>query len=445
MSVRLAFSQCLAGARSTRAQRSVGHVMILWIGAMGGSGSVFLVNVLIARVLGASDFGTYSSVYAIATGLSLVGSFGIAQFWLKAFGEEGWGGRRWLVPSLKAQGIVAALAAAGMIAWAELGPHEQTTRMMLRVMTLYLFGQISLEMVSAKLQLTDRYPLLAIWQVAPNFTRLVIFILLLGASASAFSLQTVVVVYGIVSLAMVAAGGVEIYRMLGGSLDLVGHGAKVAVPASTDVAMTRVLRASWPYGLASVVAFVYLQLDIVMVKYLAGDEAAGYYAVALSITTAAIVLPGILYQKYLLVKYHRWASHDLVRLQRFSRAGSIISFGSGFVLMILIISTSWVFVPLVFGTDYEPTIMLVNLLAITLPLYFLSYNSGSVLVAIGGIQLKLWVMVGVALINILCNLILIPHIGLNGAVASKALAYFILCFSYLFFVKRRLSRLNGRA
>src|SRR5690606_28214611 len=153
---------------------------------------------------------------------------------------------------------------------------------------------IALEMVSAKLQLSERYPVLAIWQVAPNLLRLIIFILLLSGSAFAFTLQTVAVVYAAVSLLMVAAGVVEVVRLLRDNFDLIGHGTKSTAPVDAAVSVCRVLSESWPFGVASLVAFVYLQMDIVMVKYLTDDEAAGHYGVALAIMTAAVVLPSVL-------------------------------------------------------------------------------------------------------------------------------------------------------
>jgi len=403
---------------------------------MGGSGSVLLINVLVARALGAAEFGVYSSVYAISSGLSLAASFGIAQFWLKAFGEEGWAARRWLWPSLKAQGIIAALSVGGMLAWAQWGPHDPLTRMMLRIMILYLIGQIALEIVSAKLQLSERYPVLAIWQAAPNLLRLAIFIALLSGSLFPFTLLTVAVVYGIVGLLMVVAVIAEVARLLRGDFNLVGHDVNTIEAAEAEVSVTRVLRESWPFGAASVVAFVYLQLDIVMVNYLAGDEAAGYYGVALSIMTAAIVLPGILYQKYLLPKYHRWANHDPLRLKRLNRTGSFCSFFCGLTVALAIILTSWLLIPIIFGSNFSRSIPIANFLSLTLPFYFLSYNSGAVLVATGGIQPKLWAMVGAAILNVASNVILIPKMGLDGAIISKGVAYLVLCASYLLFVRR---------
>jgi O-antigen/teichoic acid export membrane protein len=428
----------MTDTQAGRVKRSFGQVTILLIGAMGGSGSIFLINVLAARSLSVAEFGVYSSVYAIVTVMSLAASFGIPQFWLKSFGEEGWAASRWVKPSLKAQGLVATLAVAAMLAWTEWGPHDHQTRMMLRTMAVYLFGQISLEMVSVKLQLSAQYRTLAIWQVAPNLFRLAIFLLLLTVNAIPLTLGIFALVYSFVSLLMVAAGTVELSRLLRRGFDLVGHGAKSTAPAGAQVSVTRVLRSSWPFGLASVVAVVYFQFDIVMVKYLAGDEAAGYYGVAISIMTAAIVLPGVLYQKYLLPKYHRWAFHDLLLLRQFNRVGAFLSFFCGCLVALAIIVTSLLLIPFFFGSAYDRAITIVNYLALILPLYFLSYNSGSILVATGGIQPKLWTMVGVATLNIALNLVLVPIMGLEGAVVSKAAAYSALCASYLYLVGRHL-------
>src|SRR5690606_40033385 len=49
----------------------------------------------------------------------------------------------------------------------------QTCALPISNIYIFLFGNISVQLVSSKLQLEERYEVLALWQLAPNLLRLV--------------------------------------------------------------------------------------------------------------------------------------------------------------------------------------------------------------------------------------------------------------------------------
>src|SRR5687767_12146338 len=74
-------------------------ISLLWVGSLAGAGFAFLTQVFLARKLGSNDFGAFSSALTTITLLAPLAGFGISQYWLKAFGQEGWAAKRWLKPS----------------------------------------------------------------------------------------------------------------------------------------------------------------------------------------------------------------------------------------------------------------------------------------------------------------------------------------------------------
>src|SRR5690606_13992410 len=94
-----------------------------------------------------------------------------------------------------------------------------------------------------------------------------------------------------------------------------------------------ILQNAWPFGLASVFHLIYFQSDIVLVKYITGDEAAGYYNVAFTVMMAVLLFPGIIYQKFLLPKIHRWANHDRSLFYKVYRQGNVAMLVLGLLAM----------------------------------------------------------------------------------------------------------------
>src|SRR5690554_3415947 len=76
-------------------------ISLLWASSMLGAGVTFFTQVLIARWVGVSDFGEFSSALAVVTMVSPLAGFGIQAFWLKVFGEEGVAAMRWIGGSLR--------------------------------------------------------------------------------------------------------------------------------------------------------------------------------------------------------------------------------------------------------------------------------------------------------------------------------------------------------
>ena len=77
------------------------NISILTILTIFGSGLSFIAQVIFARNLSIIDYGVLSSSLVAVTLLIPLAGFGVGQYWLRIFGLEGWGAKRWLKPSLK--------------------------------------------------------------------------------------------------------------------------------------------------------------------------------------------------------------------------------------------------------------------------------------------------------------------------------------------------------
>ena len=426
-------------------KQAVKAISLLWLGSILGAGCAFFTQVLLARKLGPADLGIFAAALGVVMLVAPLASFGVGGFWLKAFGQEGWQAVRWLRGSLKYALVTTCLVLAALLAWAALGPHDVTTRGLLIVLSTYLLGQVAVELVSAKLQLEERYLALAIWQFLPHLLRLLLVFMLVLAMTELMTLWNIAYVYAVISIGVFILGAFFMWRMYCGQLALEGHGEK-NVHAEQPVAtasMREVIVQSWPFGLAGVFYLIYFQSDIILLKYITGDEAAGVYNVAFVIMAAVYMLPSVVYQKFLLPKVHRWASHDRERFYQVYRMGNWMMLILGLLAMLVI----WLLAPwgvrLLFSDSYMGAVLPLSILALAAPIRFVATSVGSTLVTHEHMRRKVWFMAVTAIINIILNIILIPKYGMSGAAIATVISdvglllLYICSAKYHVFAKRK--------
>ncbi|HDZ58035.1 MAG TPA: flippase [Pseudomonas xinjiangensis] len=415
--------------------RSFKLVSYLWVGAVLGAGCAFLGQVVLARQFDPATFGVFAAALGTVMLVTPLASFGIGAFWLKVYGEEGWQAERWLAPSLRLVLITTSSTFALIIIWAFVGPHDEAFTHVLLLLSIIVFGQVSLELASAKFQLEERYGELAIWQFTPHLLRLGAVLAIVYLIDELTTLTVVSISYAIIALGIVLVGGLSIWRMSNGQLKLRGYGLKSSY-YNSGLAVAEVTKHSWPFGLSGVLYLIYFQSDILILKYMDGNEAAGIYNAAFLIMSAVYLLPAVLYQKFLLPKIHRWASHDRVRFRNVYRQGNLVMFALGCMSMICIWILAPVGLPLLFNESYSGALTPLIILAAAAPVRFMATSVGSVLVTKDNMKRKVQLMGFTALVNILMNIALIPVFGVVGAAVSTVVTEVLLLLLYTRSVKR---------
>jgi O-antigen/teichoic acid export membrane protein len=401
-------------------------ISLLWLGSLLGAGCAFLTQVILARQLGPAEFGAFATAFAMVTMLMPLAGFGVAQYLLKAFGKEGWVAIRFFPASFRFVLMSTSTVTIVLIGWSIFGVHDESLRTTIAILSTYIMGQVAVELVSSKLQLEERYVHLALLQFSPHFIRLLLVVLLTFWTTEWLSVENVAYAYSTVAIGLALLGVSSLFKVLNGKLNLKGH---VKPPGdSTELVpdVKAVITQSWPFGLAGLFHFIYFQSDIVLIQFIMGVETAGIYNVAFTIMVAVLLFPSIIYQKFLLPKMHRWANHDRERFYQVYRQGNVIMLVLGLVAMILIwIIMPWV-VPLLFGNAYQGSIDLLLVLALSAPILFVASSVGATLVTQSHIKNKVKLMGGVAILNIILNLVLIPRFGAIGAAFATVFSNFVL-------------------
>lgn len=400
---------------------------LLWVGSMVSAGFTFLTQILLARELTPAALGVFSAALGTTLLIAPLAGFGVAGFWLKTFGEEGWAALRWLSSSFRFIAMSSALIGTILWSWALFGPHSESMSLLLMVLSVCLLGQTSMELIIAKLQLEERYISLAAWQISFGLLRLVLIVLLSAFALDRLSILTAAIAYSITAAITFVVGLVMMFRIYQGQIALVGHGSSgLSVGPTPQHAIRQIAAQAWPFGLAGIFYLVYFQSDIILLKYLASDEDAGYYNVAFTLIAAAYLLPGAVYQKFLMPKLHRWANHDRARFFKTYQIGNIAMLSLGLLVMLAIWLLASPIIVFVFGAQYTEAISIVVILAIAVPFRFFASSAGAAISTQHHIRNKSLLMGVGAIINVVLNCLAIPTYGTTGAAVATVATELLL-------------------
>lgn len=418
-------------------KQAIKSISLLWMGSLFGAGFAFLTQVILARQLGPAEFGLFASTFAMVTLVMPLAGFGVSQYWLKIFGQEGWSAIRFLPSSFHFIGISTVAVVVLLIVWSLFGPHDESQKVMMTVLSFYIVGQVAVELVSSKLQLEERYVSLAVWQFSPHFIRFGIVFVISFWLSDFTSGEYFAYAYASATVGFALLGFFPLYKMLNGQFDLIGHGEKfISTLDFPQPDIKTVIANTWPFGFAGLFHLIYFQSAIILVEYIVGGEAAGQYNVAFTIMVAVLLFPSIVYQKFLLPKMHRWANHDRERFYQVYRQGNVIMLLLGVVAMLLIWAIAPWGVPIIFGIAYQDAVPLLMVMSISAPILFVASSVGATLVTQEHMKKKVKYMGIVAVVNIMLNMVLIPLYGAFGAAVATVFSNMVLLAIYYFAVQK---------
>lgn len=408
---------------------AVAALSLLSLATASGAVMVFLTQTLLARRFGPADYGLFASSLATITMIAPLAGFGLSQYRLKVFGTEGWAAERWRRASERFIAMTTLLTVAAVVAWAGWAPAvDAQTQRLLWMLVPVIPGLLAVEQIGSKLRLEERHAWLAAWQLIVPGGRLLIALLALAWAG--MSVDAVAMGYSLVAMLAVGLAVPQWRSMARGDWSLRGHGALPAERALGEVpGVWQLAKQAWPYGMAAVLYPVFFQIGTVLLKYLAGDAAAGHFGIALAVMTAIYLFPATVYQKFLLSRLHRWAVHDRPRFRQAYRWGTRAMLASGCMVGVLLaVAAPWAVH--VFGHEYAAVVILLQILAICVPLRFLSTAVGAVLLTEGHMRYRVAAMAIAAMASVVLNALLIPRFAEQGAayatVAAEALLLWLM-------------------
>lgn len=407
--------------------------MIVASGTAVGTGSNFLIQVFLANKLSVHDFGFFTSIFNVVNLLSPLVAFGITNYLLKCYSEEGINAKKWF-NSIIWFNLISVLVVYLIFYFVFIGEISSLVILMFfTFMVSISFNNFTL----LKFQVGGRFGKYALWSALPNLFRFVLVFLLL--SFFNISVFNVGVAFFISSIFVLLYSFYSIYLMKNGQISLQYTANK---HVDDNVNILNLLKFSYPYGLSSFFYLIYYQIDIFILKYYVSYEEIAYYGVALIFVSAICLLPTIYYQQVSMPKIHYWSVNNKENLEIFYKRNLFYSVAVGILFYIVLNSMLGILLKVVFGNKYTEILSFFYILSLVIPLKFVTQSAGAVMNISQWIKVKVFVMGFAAFFNLLLNVFLIKNIGLNGAIYSTILTELFIMFYFLIYLKFNFRRLR---
>jgi len=174
------------------------------------------------------------------------------------------------------------------------------------------------------------------------------------------------------------------------------------------------LARSAPMAMGMIFGVLYFRLDIVMLQLMTEEEVVGFYSAAYKLFEVSVVLPHsfmvVLFPT--LVEEHH--SDQILFKKRFKKVIAIFSLIGGSIALVL-----WGFsheiIKMIYGDKFFPSAQILDVLAASTFLFFISFLLSHVLIASGREKVNTLSLVGAVALNITLNLVWIPQYGAIGA------------------------------
>jgi len=427
----------MASGRFSISNKNKRAISFVWTGTLLGAVLGFGTQILLARGLGTEAFGAFSSALNLIGFIAPLAGFGVSNYWFKCFGEEGWSGVRWVKPSFRFVIFTTAIVILSVNLWAWLGPNDRLSQNILHFFSFTVLSTLVVELASAKYQLEERFALFSWVRLLPVLLRFLVVAFGVLITSSLWGVEQLAKAYWCIAICISLLITPSLIKMWSGEILLKGHDSlEEPIKQNETIQASAVLNETWVFGVAGVLYLVWGQGHVVLAKYTLGDHSAGIYSSALVLINAICLLPSVGYSKFLLPKIHRWANHDVEKLKKVFQAGNIIMFCLGGAGLIVAIVLSLWGINLIFGDQYAQAEIVILILGVTLPIRFLGYSVGSLLVTKHYMKQKVKVMFFVAVLNVGLALLLMPYWGLHGLAITVVVCEAVLIASYWRLVNR---------
>lgn len=368
-----------------------------------------LVGLLVARHLGPERLGSLSYCVTLVTLLGFIPGLGLEAILKRDLLKAPERTAELLASGLVLRATAGAVGAAAVVVAARLGWGVAGEERELLTVLAVLLLQPALFLPEVWLQAQLR----AQWVAAGQIGAL--------AVASAVRLWLIATEAGLLAFA-----GVIVGEMLLGSVVFFAAarraGLQLPLVAARVATMRRLVAEAWPLMFASLAVLVYMKIDEVMLRHLAGPAAVGVYAAAVKLSELWYFLPvamGSSVLPALLRAQQQGAEEYARRQQQYYDLSAALAYG---VSVPMAIAAPWI-VSLAYGPEFAAAgpILAVHIWASIF--VFLGVARGQWLVNAGQQRFILAATGGGAVINVGLNLAFIPRWGGLGAAWATVIAY----------------------
>ena len=197
----------------------------------------------------------------------------------------------------------------------------------------------------------------------------------------------------------------------------------------------KLMRDAWPLIFAGMVVSVYMKIDQVMLKEMLDTKAVGVYAAAVKLCEAWYFVPTVITASLFPAIIEARKKSETLYDERVQKLYDLMVWTSVAVALPTSLLADWVIL-ILYGANFQEATDILRIYIWAGVFVSLGVASSKWLVAENLQSYSLYrTIIGVVL-NISCNLLLIPIYGIKGAVFATLISYFIVAYVSLGFYKK---------
>jgi O-antigen/teichoic acid export membrane protein len=375
----------------------------------------FAIGILVARYLGPVNFGIFSFAKSIAMVFVVLCGVGLERFVIKDFVNNAHAPNVIFGTTLILQLAAASLSVLVFFIISPMIINEEIAfYLALMFLLVSLFDAFSVIRYYFSSQVQARYTAkVAMFKIA--------FSSLLKLGVVYYKLP--LIYFGYVAVAESVLGSIGLILVLNARSQF-----RIRQWKFDHTYGRKLLTESWPMLISGFLTFIYMEIDQIMIKFMLGNREVGLFSIAVKLSNiwffigsvlCSSLFPAILNAKKTSERVYQ---ERLNKLFKFLIVTGVIISGTVFLLSEFIINT-------LFGMEY---ILAKGSLQIHI------WSVIFVFIGIAGTQwfitenlqkMLLQRTITGAVVNVLLNLILIPHLGINGAAISTLAAQFMASYA----------------
>jgi len=404
-------------------QKIAYNTTVQLIGKAATTITTLILTVLITRRLGPSGYGDFTIMLAYSALFYIVADFGLNAIATRDFASDESKIVRYFKNLVGLRLVMSlVLFAIGAIALVFL-PYSGFVKTGILLGLLTIFTQALYSSGNAVFQTKLRYDFSVL---ATIFGSVAILILSFTALSRGGSLLSIVASY--------VAGGIV---MVGVSLffvrKLVG-----AVGVAKDFKLWRYLfMAALPLGITTIFTVVLQKADSLLLSVLQGSEAVGLYGASYKIFEFALVFPTFFVNSIYPIMVRRFGEGRERLMETIKYSGlflfavSVVGAAAGYFLAPFMIGV-------VAGPEFVESVQALRLLLLGLPIFYLSALFLWLLITLGKQKQIPLIYAAGALVNVVLNLILIPHYSFHASAVITWASELLILALLVFFSRRAL-------
>jgi O-antigen/teichoic acid export membrane protein len=403
------------------AKRIARNTSLLTIGQIIFYGESAIYAILVARYLGVQGWGTLNLGLAFTAVFGSLATFGLVTLATREVARDRGLASKYVANLIPMLVLLALAVIALIVALVNVIGYSQET--------IYVVYILSVGIIVSSLSSL----LLAIFQAFEQLefqaaVLVITSVVLLCGAVIAMLLHLNVVAFALLSLLTAGVGLAYVYAICV---------RRFFVPRlEVDFTFWKsALTEAWPMAATAVSVVVFFRIDVVMISFIQGTTAVGFYSVAYTLSEASLVIPGVFLGAIfpVLSRLHRDSKHAFR-----DTCAQAIRYLFYVALPMAFFVTLWAkpIVSMFYGARFDPSVAALQILIWSAALMYVTTILGSALVAANLQKLGLKITLLGAVLNISLNVLLIPEYSYFGASFATVVTVAFTLALILFFLGR---------